>query len=285
MRSATKLAIAALLPVVLPAGAPMPQLSGPAEPVLEVVSSRADQVTGGDARLRIRLPHGSSRNGLHIEAQGVDVTRDFAMEPDGRSLTGVVTGLRTGWNTVTARVGTRHAAVTLRSRPTLSGAYQYPFVCKTDRNGLGQPIVDNHKRRGLRVFAENPDGSRKLKVVGWSRDCEAAPRVDYLYRTSAGQFRPLRGRERPRDIAETKTFEGKAVPYVVRRGRGTVNRFVYSMATLIDYVPGGDPRAMPIHWNGRLIYRFGGGIGVGHDQGVLAEGDALYHEGLSLGYA
>lgn len=375
MRSRTKLAIALLLPVALAGAAPMPRLPGPGELTVEILSSRPDQVTGGDARLRIRLPHGVSARGLRVELAtppgtrggartgdpaggerpagegggtagngepdgknrdrdgdggeerdgkgegtgkgdaddtgsgggsdgsgdgggkgrarlkagggavrtGTDVTRAFDIEPGGRSLTGVVTGLRTGWHTVRARVGTHRGAVSLRNRATLSGPYQYPFVCKTDRNGLGQPIVDNRDRRGLRIFAQNRDGSRRLKVVGWSRDCAARTRVDHLYRTAAGQFRPLVGR--PRDVAVTKTADGRTVPYVVRRERGTVNRFVYSITSLVEYVPGRDPRTLRALWNHRLIYRFGGGIGVGHDQGVLADGDSLYHEGLALGYA
>jgi hypothetical protein len=36
--------------------------------------------------------------------------------------------------------------------------------------------------------------------------------------------------------------------------------------------------------NGRAIYRFDGGVAIGHDQGRLPGGH-LYHEGLSLGYA
>lgn len=289
MRARIKLSIALLLPptlLALPSALPISDPPGPPELTLEVVSSPPDRVTGGDARLRIRLPRGMDGDGLRVTRDdGLDLTRAFIYRPDGRSLTGVVTGLREGNNTIMARVGGKWASVTLRNRSTLStGPRQYPFVCKTDRNGLGQPVVDNDDRQGMRVFAERPDGSRDLKVVGWSRDCAAArPRIDHLYRTSGGQFRPLVGR--PRDIATTTTLDGRTVPYVVRRERGTINRFVYSIASLVRYVPGRDPHTLPPLWNERLIYRFGGGLGVGHDQGVLPEGDSLYHEGLSLGYA
>lgn len=57
---------------------------------------------------------------------------------------------------------------------------QYPFVCTTARNGLGQPKVDNQDGEGIPVAREEPDGSypsdgrgyptADAEIVGWSRD-------------------------------------------------------------------------------------------------------------------
>jgi hypothetical protein len=70
---------------------------------------------------------------------------------------------------------------------------------------------------------------------------------------------------------------------VIRRERGTINRFIYSISILS---PPGDPAAPPdlSLWNGRLVYSFDGGVAIGHNQGTLG-GNHRYHNGLSKGYA
>ena len=48
--------------------------------------------------------------------------------------------------------------------PVFSGPNQYPFVCTTERNGLGQPLVDNDSY-GMPVFAE-VDGMKTDEIIG-----------------------------------------------------------------------------------------------------------------------
>jgi hypothetical protein len=257
---------------------------------LTVASSRPGQVTGDDARVVVAVPGGVRTGEVRLIRNGTDVTGLLRPEPGRPSrgrLTGVVAGLRAGRNVLTATAGRGHSATLVvrnhGDRPVFSGPRQYPFVCKTDRNGLGQPIVDNRDRQGLRVFAER-GGIRTLQIAGWSRDCAARTKVDYLYRSSDGTFHPLPDpRVTPPDVVATTTLDGRNVPYVVRRERGVINRFVYSIAMLAPPGGGADPDLSG--WNGRLLYRFTGGIGVGHDQGVLGEADSLYDPGLSRGYA
>jgi hypothetical protein len=272
---------------LLAAGQPAAAASG--GPSIDVLSSRADQVSGGDALLRVRLdPHDAAR-GVTITRDGTDVTAAFRPDPGGRSLTGRVTGLRLGWNTVRARA--RHGAASVRLRdfpisgPIFSGPHQQPFLCTTERGGLGQPLVDNHDGQGLRVFAVDADGTKTGQVIGWSRDCGASTVVDYLYRSTGGQFKPLPADGgRPADLARTTTLDGRTVDYVVRRERGTIDRFLYSYAML---APLGEDRAHPNdgEWNRRVIYHFDGGVGIGHTQGSLSGDGMLYDPGLSKGYA
>jgi hypothetical protein len=265
----------------------------PSRLTLTVASSRPGQVTGDDARVVVAVPRGVRTGEVRLARNGADVT-DLLRPESGHSpprrLTGLVTGLRAGRNMLTATAGRQRATLIVRDhgdRPVFSGPRQYPFVCKTDRNGLGQPIIDNRDRRGLRVLAEQ-DGIRTLQVAGWSRDCAARPKVDHLYRSSDGTFHPLPDpRSRPPDMISATTLDGRHVPYIVRRERGVINRFVYSIAMLVPPRggAGADPAVDLDRWNGRLLYRFGGGIGVGHDQGVLDDADSLYDPGLSRGYA
>jgi len=44
--------------------------------------------------------------------------------------------------------------------PIFSGPHQYPFVCRTERSNLGQPLVDNYDGFGIPVYVE--DDSRPL---------------------------------------------------------------------------------------------------------------------------
>ena len=80
------------------------------------------------------------------------------------------------------------------------------------------------------------------------------------------------------DMATTTTLDGRTVDFVVRRERGTINRFIYSYAML---APPGDPAdADTSLWNGRLVYTFDGGVAIGHSQGTLG-GSASVDTGLS----
>ena len=124
---------------------------------VDVVSSRADQVSGGDALIRIEARH---RHKLRVFRNGADVTGAF--ERDGRDLVGLVDGLRLGHNRISVYDGWRRVArQTLVNHPIegpiFSGPHQKPFVCKTIQAGLGEPLVDNQAGDGFRVLA--PDGS------------------------------------------------------------------------------------------------------------------------------
>ncbi|WP_237109469.1 DUF6351 family protein [Nonomuraea sp. MG754425] len=144
--------------------------------------------------------------------------------------------------------------------PVFSGEHQYPFLCKTERAGLGPPVADNQDGQGMRV------------ADGWSRDCFAPTVTDRLYRSTDGAYKPMPEQGRPADLATTTLLDGRTTDFVVRRERGVINRFLYSIAMLED------------GWNGRAVYRFDGGVAIGHDQGTLG-GGALDPYGLGKGYA
>jgi hypothetical protein len=247
---------------------------------LEVLSSRADQVTGGDALVRVSFGSRVDADDVRVSRNGTDVTAALTPDPGGRSRTGPVDGLRDGFNLLRATAPFRPGAnLVVRNHPiagpVFSGPKQYPFVCRTEQAGLGQPTVDNQAGQGMRVFAVDASGAKTTQVVGWSRDCAAPTIVDFVYRATDGQFKPMPADgSRPADLTTTTTMDGRTVDYVVKRERGTINRFVYSIAALADASA----------WNRRVIFRFDGGVAIGHDQGRLPGGH-LYHEGLSLGYA
>src|SRR5215217_2770154 len=74
---------------------------------IDVLSSRPNHVSGGDALIRVQSRH---RDDLRITRNGDDVTGAF----DGRGI-GLVDGLRLGRNRISAWDG-RHPVATLRIR-------------------------------------------------------------------------------------------------------------------------------------------------------------------------
>src|SRR5690606_33071776 len=109
---------------------------------------------------------------------------------------------------------------------------------------------------------------------------------DYVYYSTAGEFQPLPQGERPADIAETTTMDGRTVPFIVRVQTGTVNRAIYSSTILHDPSDAApDAWTRSTGWNGKLVYTHGGGCQAGwHVQGTNAPG-VLNAGLLGLGYA
>ena len=120
---------------------------------VQVVSSAPGMVTGGDARLHILVPRTVPLHQAEVWVNGVNQRSRFSTMPGTRMLTGVIDGLQVGANTVTVKANGngkgRPAAVSIAltnypiTGPVFSGPHQYPFVCTTMTQGLGQPIADD----------------------------------------------------------------------------------------------------------------------------------------------
>jgi len=255
---------------------------------VEVVSSSPDQVTGGDARLHIRVPRTVPLHKVNILVNGMNQSKHFSPIPGTRTLTGVVDSLELGKNTVTVKPNGRGwgrpGPVKLEltnypiTGPVFSGPHQHPFICSVQNEGLGQPLVDDEEK-GFSVFDEEDN------VIGYSLNCSAETAVEYVYKSTAGSFKPynLNG-DRPADMAQTTTMDGLTVDYIVRWERGTINRFIYSIAMLAPFDTSPDALDRTA-WNGKLIYHFQGGVAIGHYQGDPSGSRMLYDDGLSRGYA
>jgi hypothetical protein len=255
---------------------------------VRVVSSAAHQVTGGDARLHIDVPRTVPPHQVDVLVNGVQQRHRFTEVPGTRRLTGVIDGLALGANTVRVNANGqgkgRPSPVTLTltnhpiTGPVFSGPHQYPFVCTTMTHGLGQPIPDD-EATGTKVF----DSASSL--IGYSRNCSAPTLVVFRYRSTAETWKDYTpGMDRPADMATTTTTDGKTVDFIVRWERGTINRFIYSIAVLAP----GDTGAWDLDrsaWNGKVIYRFDGGVAIGRTQGGVSQSAMLYDVGLARGYA
>ncbi len=254
---------------------------------MRVVSSPAQYVSGGDARIEVAAPRGLHKQ-LELWLNGRRL--DIDMTPVGDRWQAVVDGLSVGAN----RLELRHrsgrgpgvaAALDLVNHPItgpmFSGPQQHPFVCTTIQGTVGrQPLVDRASPPGYRVT------DAAGQVIGYSRDCSIDTFVGYQYRSTGNAWKALPADgSRPADMATVTLGDGRTADFVVRREIGSINRFLYSIAMLAP-MPARDNAARNDTglWNGRLLYWFQGGVAIGHTQGTVHSG-SMNPDILARGYA
>lgn len=259
---AMALAIVAVAPGVADAKPKKKHKPKPQPVALSIESSRADIVSGGNALIAVDVPKPDPIGKVRVRRNGLDVTGAF--KPDAqnpRRLVGVVQGLRNGSNRISALVkgkgqrapGELNLFNSPINGPIFSGPHQQPYFCTTVQNGLSSPT---------------------------DADCSAPMAVEYRYRSTNGNFKPLANpASRPADLAQTTTRTGQTVDYVVRIESGVINRAIYRFAVLAAGGQSGNG------WNGRMVYQFGGGCSAGHQQGNASVGLVLDDRDLSRGYA
>ena len=273
---------------------------------ISVLSSSPDQVSGGNALVRVALPESVPLDQVNVQLNGADVTGAFEPIPGEHAVSGVVDGLILGKNTLRAQVtgpATPSPSTKLTvtnhpiSGPISSGPQQQPFVCTTARSGLGQPIVDNQDSIGIRVAQEDVNGNypqdsrgyptAAAVIVGYSKNCAAETLIEYRYRTTGNQWQTLADPTAPlpADMAMTTTMDGDTVPFIVRFERGTNNRFIYSVAMLAPTTESDPNEPDQSLWNGKLIFSLQGGVAIGRTQGTTSLGAQLLEGPLGLGYA
>ena len=145
---------------------------------------------------------------------------------------------------------------------------------------------------------------RDQEPLGWSEWCQAEDVVEYRYRTTTGSLQTLAPGTTtiPADMAyldvddlvgaDAMELDGATqIPFLLRYEKGTLpeTRFLYSIAMLVPweaYADGSDAAdPTTAHWNGRLLYSFSGGVGIGHSQGGLSSGAGTVPEAMRLGHA
>jgi hypothetical protein len=234
---------------------------------LEVLSSRPELVSGGDALIRIS----GARGAPVVMLDGTDVSNAFKADANGNWV-GLVAGLKDGDNRLLAKASGSEASLTLKNHPIngtlFAGPQQSPFLCENENHGL----------------ASATDAS-----------CTAPTVVKYYYRNKGGDWKPFdpKATARPADVAMTKTSEGKEVPLIVRQEKGVINRSAYVINILHDPTAGPLPTptapSAASGWNGKLLYSFGPGVQanfhMGRGLGMLTGTDnKFYIEDLGAGF-
>ncbi|QOC23616.1 hypothetical protein IC757_05615 [Wenzhouxiangella sp. AB-CW3] len=258
---------------------------------ITVVSSEPDQVTGNDVLISIDGPDGYLGSLIMVNGELAATDPRHIKRGSGYR----VEGLREGGNTIEAwhfrfangmfsivPGGSVEVTAHPISGPLFSGPQQQPFVCSVAAELGVQPNVDASDPPGFRVYGDSGE------VVGYSTRCSIDSFVEYRYRTTDGNWAdwPEDG-STPEDLATTVTLDGDELDFVVRVEFGTINRFIYSFAMLVDPAAIGREGRNPdtSRWNGRLAYHFQGGVGIGHTQGRWADSRAMKADVLGMGHA
>jgi hypothetical protein len=238
---------------------------------IEVLSTRADLVSGGQALTSIDLPAGSDPSRVAVRLNGRDVTSQFAQRPN-RAFEGLVTGLVNGSNTLTATLpdGTSMSARIINhpiGGPSFSGPQVQPWVCQAG-------AID--------------------------AQCNQAPSIsyDYMPAVDQAQVNSLTG---PKDlsdafqsydpsnpppaqaIAAATTDNGTTVPYIVRVQTGYLDRDQYSYAMLWQPGKAWAPWAPQPQWDHKLVITHGASCGADHTTSTAPS--TLYDPALSRGMA
>jgi len=249
---------------------------------IEVLSSRPDAISGGDALVRVTVKKNVPASAVRIKLNGADVTSSFVVSAN--MLTGLVGGMGVGDNLLEVidprgnvrGKGRADADIVLRNYPIegpmFSGPHEQPYACATAQFNL-------------------PGGAGNLGAP-LDANCSIARRVDYFYKSTANTGNnltqwPAGATEYPANMVRTNTTTATNVPYIVRIETGTINRAIYQTTVLHDPLTQSAPRwnNQPAHWNKRLIYTFGGGcIGGWYRQGA-STGGVVDNFMLSSGYA
>ena len=238
---------------------------------IQVLSNRADLISGGNALIAVDLPEGLVSSSAEIELNGRPINSQFAVRDNGLFM-GLVTGLQEGTNTLNAVWQGGGQTITIINHPTggpiFSGPQLQPWVCNTEDSGLGSP-TDEH--------------------------CNAVTKISYFYQPTnhpPGDYSPYNPSNPAVDVATTMTDEGITVPFIIRVELGTLNRSIYTLAVLADPSNPWEPWSPQKGWNGKVFIPFGGGCGTPHRQlppntkgnSLTGEQDVMLHEFLSRGW-
>jgi hypothetical protein len=161
--------------------------------------------------------------------------------------------------------------------PLFAGNNDYPFLCATERSGLGQPLIDNQDKAGIAIYSLNQKQQKTKHMIGYSKDCLLPTKVQYYAKIE---------KESGFQLVEKMDELSDPVEEYVRVETGTINRFIYVLAIPVTHSDR-PTKFDPSKWNSRLLYRFKGGVGVGRKQGSISVPKLLYEHGpqLAQGYA
>ncbi len=245
-----------------------------AAPTIKTLSNRADMISGSDALVEIVLPFGVAIEALRVDVGGRDMTSQFAVRPSASNrIVGLVTGLASGDNVVTARAAGATSTLTINNHviggPVYSGAQILPWVCATP---VAQPESGNTpatNASGLSTNAVDPQCNIATEFKLWykttSANCVASlpdPNPPTLPPANPC-FKPYDpNAAKPADLATTTTDAGVTLPYIVRVERGTINRGILDIAVLYDPTAAAwTPTAPQAQWNRKVVYTFGASTG------------------------
>ena len=227
-------------------------------PRIQVLSNRADLVSGGDALVRVTLPRGVEASRLQLRAGRRNVTRVLRREGRPRRLIGLVRGLRVGDVPLTASIRRGGAARLIITNhpiggPVFAGPQIEPWACQ---DGAKDKKCD--QPRELKYFYL-PKGS--------STESGGIPGT--TSNSDGGPFQPYDPKDPPPadDIATTTTTEGVTVPFIIRLETGYLDRDQYAIAALFEPKKRWTAAAPQRQFNHRLVITHGFSCDTAYETG------------------
>ena len=177
---------------------------------------------------------------VRVSLAGHDVTREFAVRPNGL-YEGLLTGLPNGSSVLrTSAKGHPAARTTLVDHPVggplFAGPQLQPWACQ---NGSKDP------------------------------QCNAPTTYSYQYMSSVThQFESYNPSSPPADVATTTTQTGQTVPFIVRFETGYQDRDQYQIAVLYQPSKPWSAWAPQEQFNHKLLITHGASCGIDHESGT-----------------
>jgi hypothetical protein len=242
---------------------------------IQVLSSRADLVSGGDALVRINLPADWAFVGVgrmvtrpQVRVGSRDVSGAFSFT-EHDTLTGLVTGLPLGRSTLTAKAGRTGATLQLTNHsidgPLFAGPQIQPWACAAGTVGK-----QCHKAATY-TLSYLPVGTERVRVSAAGTG-------------AASTYRPYDPSNPPpaQSIATTTTQTGVTVPFIVRVESGYLDRDAYTIAAL--YQPGKPWTAVhpQPQFNHKLVLTHGASCDTQYEDGAAP--DVMNTPALGAGF-
>jgi hypothetical protein len=264
---------------------------------INVLSNRADLISGGDALVQVVIPSDVDPSSIKVTVDGRDVTSAFAVRPDG-TFSGIISGLADGPNTVVAQIlpsphskppaGKTSAQIVITNHPiggpVFAGAQLQPWICAF-RVATALPVTIPGPPSPLSANVTS-------RVSGLASDplddqCNAQSTFTFFYQPASTQgtsctftippitgsnpnpcFVPYDPSNPPTDdqIADFTNDRGDTAKSIIVVERGALNRAIYQLVTFFDPRVPSAPWQPQKGWNGKLLWRFGASASVSRFQ-------------------
>ncbi|HVX70892.1 MAG TPA: DUF6351 family protein, partial [Mycobacteriales bacterium] len=208
---------------------------------IEVLSTRADLVSGGVAVVAVDLPGDVRPSSVQVRLGRRDVTRQFAVRPNHR-FEALLHGLKLGRNVVTA----------------------------TARGATGARLIVTNHPLGGPVFAGPQLPAWTCEAGAVDAKCDKPAAFSYLYRSSnpaKSGLLPYDPAHPATDVASTTTDTGVKVPFIVRREIDYQDRDQVIYLTLFQPHKKWNRWSPQPQFAHKLLVTHGGGCGASHGTG------------------
>ncbi|HEY0975535.1 MAG TPA: DUF6351 family protein [Solimonas sp.] len=220
-------------------------------PKIEVLSNRADLISGGDALVELRVEDGASLSGLRVSLNGTDISNRFERRPNGRVM-GLVEGLRVGDNTLVARLGGGSAHTVIRNYPNEGPIFSRPEIKRIRCQDTATDVHCNQPAQYTFLY----------RPTAFIDNLEGLPVL-----TPGTELLPYDPENPPDDVAMTTTQNGETVPFIVRQELGYQDRDQYKILTLFKPGEAWEPWSPQSQWNGKMLVTHGGNCGAKYTPG------------------